>query len=56
MGQNLSANEDTPDIALLEFLGSFETDDDKWFDPTLLVDIEVFDDVVLNKGQENESD
>ena len=55
MSQTVSASDDLPDMELLEFLGSYETDDNKWFDPTLLVDVEIFDDV-FKKGQENESD
>lgn len=51
VSQNISANEseDVPELVLLEFLGSFETDDDQWFDPTLLVDVEIFDEGLNNE-------
>ncbi len=47
------ADEEQPDMALLEFLGSFDTDDDQWMDPTLLADEEIFEDD-FTKGQEND--
>ncbi len=53
--QTVSAEEAVPDMALLEFLGSFETEDEQWFDPTLLIDVENFDES-FEKGQKNEDD
>jgi hypothetical protein len=55
ISQNVSADEDVPEMALLEFLGSFEIDDEQWFDPTLLVDVDIFEEG-LDKGQNNEHD
>ncbi|VAW91594.1 hypothetical protein MNBD_GAMMA22-2769 [hydrothermal vent metagenome] len=53
MSANLSADEEVPDMALLEFLGSFDTEDDQWLDPTLLVDDEIFEDD-FTEGQKND--
>ncbi len=53
ISKSVLANEESPDLELLDFIGSFETKDGQWFDPTLLVDIDVSDED-LEKGKSDE--
>ncbi len=53
ISQALLATEENPDLELLDFIGSFETNDGQWFDPTLLVEIDESDEV-LEKGKSDE--
>ncbi|MCP1727747.1 hypothetical protein J2T60_001747 [Natronospira proteinivora] len=56
-GGVLWAAEETPDPALLEFIGEFsEADNDQWIDPTLLPALEDSGIEADDDGQENDDE
>jgi len=50
----LAAEQPTPSLELLEFLGEWETDDGEWVDPEVVADIQLPTEADTSRGENNE--